>query len=103
MAADKPYSLRDAAAVCGMSVHWLRQRLYERLDLQAIAFRTRVDTGHIRFDQVAFSVWWKAYQEQTAMAKPRPERRPRRQRQQRAKPLDARTSGAADFLAAMRG
>lgn len=98
----KPYSMKEAAAICGMSVHWLRARLSERIDLQAGAYKTRGRTGHIRFDPVAFAVWWAAYREEGTFVKPKPVRRPRRAKPRRYPAMDAGTTGAADCLSVLR-
>jgi len=95
----QPYSLRQAAALIGMSPHWLRRRLGTR-ELKGVAFRTSGKSGHWRLAADAFDQWAALW---ASGSKREPVTRRPRQRRTRAARLSFGTSGAADIMAALRG
>ena len=76
-----PYSIREAALLIGMSKFWLRDRIKDTESVRALAFKTRGDKGHWKF-QPGFEKLAARYRaglglgKTIAVQKPRPKKAP---------------------------
>ena len=93
----RPYSIREAALLIGMSKFWLRDRIKDTPAVRELAFRTRGNTGHWKLAAVAFDAW--AAEWNASGRKVRPERRARGRRGPVVRRVD---SGAVSLMQVYR-